>query len=105
MINAESSLVRQDVYQSLGIEELVKDNAELTLNSGSAQWMELVRVWKTALQLALTGQSQIIQLMHECYFGTSVNPTVEQLNHVDELWASEKQARTAMDAFIGERFG
>ncbi len=105
MINAESSLIRQDVYQSLGIEEFAKDDAELTRKSGSAQWIELVHGWKIALHLAQSEQCQLIQSMTKCYMETGVNPTVKQLNNVDELWAAEKQARVAMDAFISERFG
>ena len=105
MRKAESYLVRRDIYQSLRIDEFVKDNAGLTLNSGSAQWIELVRAWEIALHLAQSGQNQIIHSMHECYLGTGVNPTVEQMNQVDDLWVSEKQARAAMDSFISERFG
>lgn len=101
MKNAESYEVRREVYQSSRTEKI----AELSLDSGSAQWIELVRVWEIALHLAQSGQCQIIHSMHECYMGTGVNPTPAQMNDVDELWASEKQARVAMDDFISERFG
>ena len=101
MKHAESYVVRREIYQSSCTDEV----GEVTLNSGSEQWLELVHAWEIALQLALTGQSKIIQSMHECYFGICVNPTPAQLNDVDELWVSEKQARGAMDDFISERFG
>jgi len=73
-------------------------------NNDSEQWDELVRVWEIAFRLAQSGQSRIIQSMQESYKGTGVNPTIEQMNKVDELWAAEKQARDVMDAFIAKRF-
>jgi len=105
MKNAESYLVRREIYQSSRTVELAKDNAELSPNNGSEQWIELVRAWEIALNLAQSEQCQLIHSMHGSYSGTGENPTVEQINKVDELWASEKQARAAMDAFISERFG
>jgi len=101
MKNAESYEVRRDIYQSSRTDEL----AERARNSGSEQWKELVRVWEIAHHLAQSGQCQLIQSMSECYAGACINPTPVQLNNVDELWASEKQARVAMDDFISERFG
>src|ERR1017187_6085188 len=101
MKNAESYVVRREIYQSSRTEEL----SELSLNSGSEQWKDLVRIWEMAHHLAQSGQSKIISLMAECYVGTCVNLTPAQLNSVDELWVSEKQARVAMDDFISERFG
>jgi len=105
MRKAESYLVRREIYQNLRIDEFVRDNAELTLNSGSARWIELVRAWEIALDLAQSGQNKIIHSMHECYLGAGVNPSVEQMNMADELWAAERQARAAIDEFISERFG
>lgn len=73
-------------------------------NNNSEQWDEMVRVWEIAFRLAQSGQSKIIQSMQESYKRTGVNPTLDQMSKVDELWNAEKQARDAMDAFIAKCF-
>jgi len=72
---------------------------------GHEKWNELVREWEIAFRLAQIGQGQIIQKMQACYNDKGVNPTQDEMEKVDELWANEKRARALMDDFIKKHFG